>query len=86
MAIPKIPKQHRDNITPISKDDLAERLLDDIEKKSSPAQAAKNKKPVPIYVKPELLKRIDKAAADMGVSRSLWLSFAAAEKLARDED
>jgi poly-beta-hydroxyalkanoate depolymerase len=41
MAIPSIPKQHRDNITPISKEEAAENFLTEIENKSKQTQTQK---------------------------------------------
>jgi predicted HicB family RNase H-like nuclease len=84
MAIPQIPKQHRTSITPISKEEAGEKFLDEIESKSKPKPAPKNRKPMPVYFKPELKERIIQAAEEMGVSQSTWISFAVMEKLARD--
>jgi hypothetical protein len=84
MAIPSIPKQHRTNITPISKEEAAEKFLGEIESKSKPKPEPKNRKPMPVYIKPELKDRIAQAAEEMMVSQSTWLNIAAMEKLARD--
>jgi hypothetical protein len=44
-----------------------------------------NKKPIMVRVDPELLKRFDKAAKRLGISRSAFLISSAAEKLERME-
>ena len=84
MAIPQIPKQRRDNITPISKEEAAEQFLDEIEKKGKPKTNPKNRKPMPVYIRPDLKPRIEQAAEEMGVSQSTWLNIAAKEKLERE--
>lgn len=84
MAIPSMPKQRRTNITPISKEQAAEDFLDEIEKKGKAKPDPKNRKPMPVYIKPELKDRIAQAAEEMGVSQSTWLNIAAMEKLARE--
>jgi hypothetical protein len=84
MAIPSIPKQHRTNITPISKEEAAENFLTEIENKGKSKPNPKNRKPMPVYIRPELKPRIAQAAEEMGVSQSTWLNIAAMEKLARD--
>ena len=84
MAIPQIPKQRRTSITSISKEEAAEQFLDEIENKGKPKTNPKNRKPMPVYIRPELKPRIAQAADEMGVSQSTWLNIAAQEKLARE--
>jgi hypothetical protein len=44
-----------------------------------------NKKPIMVRVDPEMLKRIDRAAKRLGISRSAFIVSSAAERLERME-
>ena len=48
-------------------------------------EAAENRKPTIVRFKPELMRRIDRAAQRLGLSRSAFIASAAAEKLERME-
>jgi hypothetical protein len=47
------------------------------------AEANENKKPTMIRIPPDLIKRLDKGAARLGISRSAFIVQSAAEKLER---
>lgn len=46
-------------------------------------EPSENKKPTMIRIPPELIKRIDKGAKRLGISRSAFIVQSAAEKLER---
>jgi hypothetical protein len=52
---------------------------------SSDGDHAPNKKPTMIRIDPDLLKRIDRGARRLGISRSAFIVSSAAEKLERME-
>jgi hypothetical protein len=84
MAIPSIPKQHRDNIKPISKEEAAENFLTEIENKGKSKPDPKAKISMPVYFKPDIKNRIAQAADEMEISQTAWINIAVKEKLARD--
>jgi hypothetical protein len=48
-------------------------------------ETGENRKPTIVRFKPELMRRIDRAAERLGLSRSAFIASAAAEKLERME-
>jgi hypothetical protein len=51
----------------------------------TPKKVRENKKPIMVRVDPEMLKRIDRAAQRLGISRSAFIMSSTAEKLERME-
>ncbi len=80
MAIVKNPKRNR----PVTAERKAEAFISGAEQ-SPNGEHSQNKKPTMIRIDPELLKRIDKAAKRLGLSRSGFIVSSAAEKLERME-
>ena len=80
MAITKNPKRGRT----VNADRRAEAFISGAEQ-SSNDDRSQNKKPTMIRIDPELLKRIDKAAKRLGLSRSGFIVSSAAKELERME-
>jgi hypothetical protein len=76
MAIARNPKQLRS----ASAESKAEAFISGAE---SADGANRNKRSTMIYVDPDLLARIDRAAKRLGISRSAFIVSSAAEKLER---
>lgn len=79
MAIAKTPERP----TGATRDERADAFI----KKATPVvqedEATENKKPTMIRIPPDLIKRIGRGAARLGISRSAFIVQSAAEKLER---
>ncbi len=87
MAIVKNPKRNL-AVVPAADDRQAEAFISGAGQQPAqpspdpaPKEAQENKKPIQIRVDPELLKRIDRAAKRLGISRSAFIVSSTAEKL-----
>jgi hypothetical protein len=82
MAIAKTPERP----TSQTKDQQAEAFIKKAVTKPQPQpedQPTPNKKPTMIRVPPDLIKRIDRGAKRLGITRSAFIVQSAAEKLER---
>jgi predicted HicB family RNase H-like nuclease len=94
MAIAKNPKSNFSAVSNVVDDAEEEKAKEFLNKAADQSPATDenpkettptNKKPIMVRVDPELLKRFDKAAKRLGITRSAFLVSSAAEKLEKME-
>ena len=76
MAIAKTPVRQ-------TNDQRAEAFIKKARAVDADDEPSENKKPTMIRIPPELIKRIDRGAKRLGISRSAFIVQSAAEKLER---
>lgn len=88
MAIVKNPKRNKDaNLNIAETDRVAEAFISGLTQAEPlvKIEVEQNKKPIMVRVDPDILKRVDRAARRLGISRSAFIVSSVAEKLERME-
>lgn len=90
MAVVKRPVVHRNDIQAISdKEAEAERFINRTDRnlpEETGKKRKKNKEPIIVRMDPDILERVDAAAAKRGISRAAWINSACTRTLDQEND
>jgi predicted HicB family RNase H-like nuclease len=89
MAVIKRSNVSRNDMQTISeKEAAAERFINKTDRveAANPSQKKKNKEPIIVRIDPDILEKIDAAAAKRGISRSAWINSACTRTLEHEND
>ncbi|MFL5253957.1 MAG: hypothetical protein ACJ8AI_13890 [Rhodopila sp.] len=84
MAIARRPSSNRSVDPEKAADTFIRRADQPIAPSEEPAPATSRKTPIMLRFDPSLLKRVDKAAARRGISRTAWIAYTVSEALDAD--